>query len=176
MRVHINNHLTTMIKLNLTTLAHARVGQRQVVHIDVGDLEIGELHLAFLKGDLQFTRVAEGILVEGTLRAEVETTCTRCLETFFEPISIELEDLINLPGVALTPEHPVRLADGGWVDLSPLVRQYAWLELPINPVCSPDCQGICPDCGGNLNRGECTCEETEPIDPRWEALRPLLDD
>lgn len=165
-----------MIKLNLTTLAHAQVGRRQTVDIDVGDLEVGELHLAYLKGKLQFTRVAEGILVEGILHAEVEATCTRCLETFFEPIQIELEDIINLPGVALTSEHPVRLSDGGWVDLTPLIRQYAWLELPINPICSSDCQGICPDCGGNLNRGECVCEDTEPIDPRWEALRPLLEE
>ncbi|MGC9400295.1 MAG: YceD family protein [Anaerolineae bacterium] len=165
-----------MIKLNLTALAHARVGRRQIVDIDVGDLEVGELHLAYLKGELHLTRVAEGILAEGTLRAEVETTCTRCLEPFFEPISIELEDLINLPGVALTPECPVRIAEGGWVDLTPLIRQYAWLELPLNPLCSPDCQGLCPECGGNLNRDECVCQETEPIDPRWEALRPLLEE
>jgi uncharacterized protein len=165
-----------MIKLNLTTLAHAQVGRRQTVDIDVGDLEVGGLHLAYLKGELQFTRVAEGVLVEGSLHAEVEVTCTRCLETFFEPIQIELEDIINLPGVALTAEHPVRISDGGWVDLTPLIRQYAWLELPINPLCSSDCQGICPECGGNLNRGECVCEDTEPIDPRWEALRPLLEE
>ncbi len=165
-----------MIKLNLTTLAHAPIGRRQTVDIDVGDLEVGELHLAYLKGELQFTRVSEGILVEGSLHAEVEVTCTRCLETFFEPIQISLEDVIHLPGVSLTAEHPVRLADGGWVDLTPLIRQYAWLELPINPICSSDCKGLCPECGGNLKRGECVCEASESIDPRWEALRPLLEE
>jgi uncharacterized protein len=165
-----------MVRLNLTTLAHATVGRRQVVNIDVGDTEIGELHLAYLKGELQFTRVAGGILVEGRLHTEVETSCTRCLETFFEPIHIDLEDTIRLPGEEVTPEHPVRVAEGGWVNLDPLIRQYTWLELPINPVCSPNCEGLCPECGGNLNAGECVCEDTESIDPRWEALRPLLEE
>lgn len=163
-----------MIRLNLTTLAHANPGRKQAVNIEVEDSEIGKLQLACLRGELNFTRMAEDIFVEGTLYAEVKTTCARCLEHFFAPLEIKLADEITLPGAELTPEHPVRV-ESGWVDLTPLLFQYIWLELPNNPICSPACQGLCPQCGQNLNRGACTCEEgaaeEAAIDPRWEALR-----
>jgi uncharacterized protein len=129
-----------------------------------------------LQGTVHFTRVAEGILAEGELDAKAKAECTRCLTPFFEPITIELEDIISLPGAELTLERPVRVNDDGWVDLAPLVREYAWLGLPVSPVCRPDCLGICPVCGGNRNLGECDCEETESVDPRWEALRQLVDE
>jgi uncharacterized protein len=164
-----------MIKVNLSELVNAKVGHRDRVDLDLENLVVSDLHLGYLIGELSFIRVANGILVEGELEASVETECTRCLETFFKSIVIELEDIINLPGAELTQENPVRVADNGWVDLSPLIREYAWIDLPINPVCSPDCQGLCPVCGGNLNDGECTCTEREPIDPRWGVLRALLD-
>ena len=165
-----------MIRLNLTTLAHANPGRKQAVNIEVGDSAIGELQLACLRGELNFTRMAEDIFVEGTLYAEVKTTCARCLEHFFVPLEIKLADTIILPGAELTAEYPVRV-ENGWVDLTPLLLQYIWLELPNNPICSPECQGLCPHCGQNLNHGTCTCEEESAeeavIDPRWEALRQL---
>lgn len=162
-----------MIKVNLLALIHAKSGGRETVVLDTGKILVDNLDLVYLKGDLHFTRVAYGILVNGTLTTEVETECTRCLTTFYEPLVIELEDTISLSGADLTPERPVRVAEDGWVDLSPLVREYAWIELPVNPICSPNCKGICPDCGGNINLGECTCDDAAPIDPRWSALQAL---
>jgi len=75
----------------------------------------------------------------------------------------------------LSPERPVRVTEEGWVDLAPLVREYLWLGLPANPVCSPTCAGLCPRCGGNIDRGECSCGDKVPIDPRWAVLQTLLD-
>jgi len=165
-----------MIRLNLTTLAHAKPGFRQTVKIKLGAAEIGELSVACLRGELKFTRMADDILVEGALYAEVETTCARCLAEFVASLEIRLADEITLPGAELTPEHPVRV-ENGWVDLTPLLLQYIRLELPSNPICSPNCQGLCPHCGQNLNHGECDCaeeaSEEAAIDPRWQALRQL---
>lgn len=165
-----------MVNVNIESLAHAPIGRRHLVVLDLGSLNIGELHLAYLKGELEFTRVTDGILVEGVLETEVETACTRCLEPFFEPVPIELEDTIGLPGQELTSERPVRVGENGWANLDPLLREYIWLSLPLNPVCSTECPGLCPQCGGNLARGECVCPDEEPIDPRWEVLRSLLDE
>ncbi|MFZ5501209.1 MAG: YceD family protein, partial [Candidatus Micrarchaeota archaeon] len=149
---------------------------RDVVDLDLGRLKLDDLTLGHLKGELQFTRVADGVLVEGKLKATAEVECIRCLTPFFEPVVIDLEDTIGLPGTEITPERPVRIHEDGWADLSPLVREYAWLGLPVSPVCSPDCRGICPECGGNISLGECTCENNAPVDPRWAALRSLLDE
>jgi uncharacterized protein len=53
------------------------------------------------------------------------------------------------------------------------VRELALLDVPMRPLCRPDCQGLCMNCGQNLNEGDCGCEEEE-IDPRLEALRKFL--
>jgi len=164
-----------MIKVNLSSLVHADVGHRESIALDLGSLVFDDLILGYLKGKLNFTRVTYGILCEGVLNAEVEVECVRCLKEFYVPIVIELEDTIRLPGSDLTLEHPVRVTEDDWVDLAPLIREYVWLEIPSKPICSVDCKGICPDCGGNINLGECVCHERSPIDPRWAALRELLE-
>jgi len=164
-----------MIRVNLSRLTHVKPGPQETVDLNVGRLAVRDLELSYVRGTLRFTRISHGILVEGRLRAAVKAECTRCLTSFSVPITIELEDTISLPGAELTEERPVRVADDGWADLFPLVREYAWVELPVNPICSPDCKGICPECGGNRNLGECTCDQDGPIDPRWQALRALVE-
>ncbi|MGC9520520.1 MAG: YceD family protein [Anaerolineae bacterium] len=164
-----------MIRVNLSTLAHARVGKQESIDLDIDSVTVGDLDLSDLRGELHFTRVADGILVQGELDAKARAECSRCLAPISEPIEIELEDTIGLPDAELTPERPVRVDEDGWANLAPLIRQYAWLGLPPNPLCSPDCKGICPKCGGNRNLGECDCEDVVEIDPRWEALRALVD-
>ncbi len=161
-----------MILVDLLDLVHAKLGQRQTLPLNVGDSVIEDLHLEYLRGDLHLTRLAHGILAQGRLEALVETDCTRCLTPFFVPITLEIEDLISLPGAELTQERPVRVNEDGRANLAPLVREYAWLGMPLNPSCSATCEKLCAVCGGNVNLGECTCEA--PIDPRWEALRSLL--
>ncbi len=165
-----------MIKINLSSIVHAEVGHRESVDLDINSLILGDLVLGYLKGGLHFTRLAHGILCQGTLNAEIEVECTRCLTLFYAPILIELEDVLSPPGAALTPEQPVRVTEDGWVDLAPLVREYAWLGIPFKPICSAECKGICPECGGNINLGECVCDHEVSIDPRWEVLRTLLED
>lgn len=164
-----------MVRIRLSSLTNARVGSRESVGLDLGESSLEDLSLAYLKGVLNFTRVAKGILVEGTLKAAVETECTRCLELFFAPVVVELEGLIGLAGATLSPERPVRVAEEGWADLAPLIREHVWLALPFNPTCASDCAGLCVRCGGHINRGACSCSERGPIDPRWAALQSLLD-
>jgi uncharacterized protein len=56
------------------------------------------------------------------------------------------------------------------LDLSEAIRQYAIMALPMAPICRPDCAGLCPECGQNLNQGSCACRAIAR-DARWEALR-----
>ena len=165
-----------MIKIDLSPLVHAKNGARQVVDLNLDAITIEQLELNYLQGRLRFTRTDTGILVEGILDTEIATECTRCLTSFYEPVTFEPDNVISFPGAPLTLERPVRVTDNGWADISPVIREYIWMAFPSNPICSPRCQGICAKCGGNINLGECTCEGTEPIDPRWEVLRTLLDE
>jgi uncharacterized protein len=54
-----------------------------------------------------------------------------------------------------------------------VLRQALLLSLPMQPLCKPDCAGLCPICGQDLNQGPCDCVSVE-IDPRWEKLGLLL--
>ena len=55
------------------------------------------------------------------------------------------------------------------LDLTEVVRQDLWLNLPTSPACQPDCKGLCSHCGQNLNQGSCGCK-TQIADVRWAAL------
>jgi uncharacterized protein len=64
------------------------------------------------------------------------------------------------------------VADDGILDVAPLVRQEVILATPIGVLCRPDCAGLCPTCGRNLNDGPCDCDH-DAIDPRLAALKQL---
>ena len=118
--------------------------------------------------DVLLERVPEGIVVRGTLAAEWTAACSRCLEPVSGPISVhvdELFELVPLEGETYQLEEDV-------IDLEPMVRDALLLELPLAPLCSPDCEGLCATCGANRNLARCACVTTE-IDPRWAALRSL---
>jgi uncharacterized protein len=58
------------------------------------------------------------------------------------------------------------------IDLEQLMREQFYLALPMKPLCSDDCKGLCSMCGTNLNRGTCECKR-EFEDPRFAALKEL---
>jgi uncharacterized protein len=69
-------------------------------------------------------------------------------------------------------ESGLLVPDEGQINLEPLMREYALLEFPISPVCKPDCKGLCPVCGENLNQTDCV-HRPEPESP-FSALKVLL--
>ncbi len=139
-----------------------------------------------VKGHLRLTRVSEGVLVEGELCMVVEVACARCLE----PTSVVLEFEIceqfrpttELPGgppvmgpADADDADEATLIDAQHVlDITELVRQAALVSVPLHPLCRPDCAGLCPTCGKDLNTGPCECVP-EP-DPRWEELRSMIEE
>lgn len=137
-----------------------------------------------ITGNLKFTKIPQGILVAGKLKTEVEVNCSRCLEPFDQPVTIELEeefhptlDLHTGASLPVSDDHdPATLIDEKHIiDLSEVIRQALLLALPALSLCQEGCKGLCARCGKNLNEGPCDCP-TEEVDPRWEALRALLND
>lgn len=127
-----------------------------------------------------------GCLVRGTLRGEVSLPCTRCAEDArivinndfetFEPFPAGQEDEDTSPQERISlddipDEQVVRIKDGV-AQFNP--RALLWeefsLALPVNPLCRPDCKGLCPVCGHNRNKGDCSCA-AEEVDPRLAALK-----
>ncbi len=107
--------------------------------------------------------------VQGTLLQE----CRRCLEPVETVVEEELtmvftDEAVDDEAGGAYPFEPV----GEEFDLGEAVREE--VVLAVNPfvVCKPDCRGLCPRCGQDLNKGSCDCSLDEP-DPRWAALREL---
>jgi uncharacterized protein len=127
-------------------------------------------------GSLRAESVVEGILVTGRIRAGVGARCARCLRDLSSDVDVEVCELFAAPGSRDVPEDSYRIW-GTEMNLEPMVRDALTLALPLNPLCSRDCKGICSGCGTDLNVSDCVCVQEE-TDPRWaplEALRARLE-
>jgi uncharacterized protein len=118
--------------------------------------------------DVGLERVPEGIVVRGTVAATWTSGCSRCLEPVDGELSVHVDELFE----PVPLEGETYQLDDDVIDLEPLVRDALVLELPLAPLCDPDCAGLCATCGANRNLTSCECVTTE-IDPRWAALRSL---
>jgi DUF177 domain-containing protein len=116
----------------------------------------------------------------GTVTTSLELLCSRCLEPFTMTVDQPF-DLRYQPHAHNTGEGEREIEeddlttafyDDEVIDLGQLMREQFYLALPMKPLCSDACKGLCPSCGTNLNRDTCTCERTWD-DPRLAALRAL---
>ncbi len=123
--------------------------------------------------DLLAEAVVEGVLVSGTASVDYTGACMRCLDPVHGETGAEVMELFAYPESTTEEttesDEVFRLVDD-LADLEPIVRDALVLALPQAPLCSPDCPGLCVDCGrkwADLEPGH----THERIDPRWAALR-----
>ena len=93
--------------------------------------------------------------------------------TFLQDAPIVAVSSYTGQGIEELKQLIVKLVDGApEINLAGLLWEEFVLALPVRPLCKPDCKGLCPDCGKNLNEGSCSCVRDEG-DPRLAALRGL---
>ncbi len=122
--------------------------------------------------DLRFEAVVEGVLVTGTAELEAVGECVRCLTEVRMPIEVEVQELFVHDaglGAGYEDDEEVSVLSGDYVDLEPVLRDDVVLDLPFQPLCSPDCSGLCPTCGVRLDDHPGHHHDTG-ADPRWAAL------
>ncbi|GAA4592077.1 YceD family protein [Actinoplanes octamycinicus] len=128
-----------------------------------------------LELDLTLTSVSEGVYVSGTVRGSLQGECGRCLNEINESFEVSLGEMFAYEDSTTeetTDEDEVGRMQGDLIDLEPAVRDAVVLTLPPNPLCRPDCPGLCPDCGVHFD--DLPAEHShEEVDPRWAALRNL---
>jgi uncharacterized protein len=120
--------------------------------------------------------VTEGVYVSGTVHAALEGECARCLDPMHDEITVEIGELFAYPDSATdettdSDELP-RVVDE-YIDVEQTVRDAMITELPLAPLCRPDCPGLCVGCGekwADLEPGH----GHETLDPRWAALQDRL--
>ena len=123
--------------------------------------------------DVRLEAVTEGVYVSGTVSAPLSGECARCLEELTDELTVEIGELFAYPDSATdetTDEDELPRVVDEHVDVEQTVRDAVVLALPLAPLCTDDCAGLCPDCGGRrADLGPDHGHET--LDPRWAALR-----
>ena len=118
-----------------------------------------------VEGDVQYglyaQHVSEELIVRGSLSVPLGLRCTRCSE-FFSTTVTDSDFLRAYPASEDTDS----------VDITPDMREDLLLHIPSFPVCSEECKGLCAQCGVDLNKGACTCENGDQPNP-WSALDDL---
>lgn len=126
---------------------------------------------------------AEGIIeVEGDYQGILEYYCTRCLKDLREPLNGDVEARFYPPDrdisedVSDTDQADLFLGNYSpeeTVDAGRVVREDIVLNRPMRVLCDSDCQGLCPECGTNLNEEDCGHETGQTIDPRLSKLQEM---
>jgi uncharacterized protein len=138
-----------------------------------------------LRGDLfVFTEVlVEGeannvggkIYIRGSIEAKADLNCSCCLTSFTIPVASSFEETYYAIGSVEEGDldNTGRIYSGEQIDLRDVIIESLVLALPMKPVCHPDCKGLCPSCGCNLNTDHCDCGPQAP-DPRLAGLGEYL--
>ncbi len=120
------------------------------------------------------------IIVAGKLQADTDVACCRCLRPFRQKLDSDFEELFTMAPLQDKKLSPEELAletaneltvSGDYLYLKEFVRQLYFLSQVYNPLCKPDCRGLCAGCGVDLNKGACSCEGEANIDLRLQKLK-----
>jgi DUF177 domain-containing protein len=162
----------TGLRMNVSDLLH-RPGSSRAVHLEVpvAGLEGPSARVGgedLLSLDLRLESLAEGILASGRVGGRWSAACSRCLAPVTQGFDVGLTELFEHDPVE-DETYPLEHEE---IDLEQPVRDTVVLELPLIPLCRPDCLGLCPTCGIDRNETLCECPGT-PADVRWARLGEL---
>jgi DUF177 domain-containing protein len=130
------------------------------------------------KGQVSFAD--PGYYLKARLSYEQTLSCDRCLKPIAERSEPEVELMVVVERPrSIAGEHELKedelgvlTVEGEILETDPILLEQLQLNVPMKPLCRPDCQGLCPVCGADRNAGGCSCEEST-VDPRWAALAAL---
>ena len=148
--------------------------------IDYQDPKLRQVGPLKAQGKAELVTGALGeIRVSGRLVVLMEADCDRCLEPARFPIDSDFTLYYRPVDEGYGDEKEIDAGEaemgfyeGEGLELNEVLREFVLLSLPMQRVCSEDCNGICPECGQNRNQIECQCQ-AETVDDRWAALKQL---
>jgi uncharacterized protein len=116
---------------------------------------------------IHLSREGKQIKAKGNINTMVSLPCVKCLEPFDLKIDSDFDiilfpvELIEITNSSLNPEDMEYIFfDGDRIDLAKILMEQVNLFIPYKPLCSPNCKGLCPYCGINLNYESCLCEDS----------------
>jgi uncharacterized protein len=137
------------------------------VHVDLGDAVVaGDVGV-----EVDLASLTDGMVVRGRAAATARLICDRCLTSWSESLTVPIEQIYRLRPES---DDELPIEPGGWIELGDAVHDEVSLGLPRRPVCRPDCRGLCPTCGTDLNVDPCAGHDDESSSP-FSALKDLFE-
>jgi uncharacterized protein len=160
-------------RINVGFIINQEFGYSHEFPFDFEKIQVSdELALREFTGLASIGRTPQGLLVQGKFSGQTSLQCGRCLQDYEHSLYWDLTELYAFNSKSVTDSGLI-VPDDAQIDLAPLVREYALLEIPISPVCKPNCRGLCPECGQNLNEQDCGHRPAENMSP-FTVLKKLL--
>ena len=164
------------MELNVLHELRQSVGSIATLSLDEPIVQLEGETLRGLTGSLTLLRTDRGLLASFEGRASVREKCARCLaesdcavDIRFEEEFVPVIDANTGARISIAEDDDTfRIGPGFALDLGDALREYFLIAEPLKPLCRPDCAGLCPACGANLNEGVCGC--APGVDERWGAL------
>ena len=137
------------MKININNIPLEGLTLEEKVIPSVLDLETDSVKFSGpIKIRAEVSRVTNAVTVGLSLSGSILLICSRCLKEF----NVALKKIPRL-NYQVDKSEPI-------IDLDQDIKEEIILDYPINPLCNPDCKGLCPKCGKNLNEGGCSCAIT----------------
>ena len=159
-------------RLNVGFIIHEEVGYTYEFPFEFDKIKLGDdLELREFSGAVQVGRTPQGLLFTGKFSANTTLECVRCLKEFDHALAWDLTELYAFNEKSVS-DSGLMVPENAQIDLESLIREYAFLEVPISPICKPDCKGLCPVCGQDLNIADCGHRPEEDESP-FSVLKKL---
>jgi len=167
------------MKVNLSNLIN---GNDYQINLD-DTFEIDEIKTE--GNDIKFNKPVEihggvyntddDIFLQAKVSFEYITNCDRCLQSTIkeEVAMLDYKIKTEADGEELSEDELI-LEKGKVLDLKEPIISSIILSLPMKTICTDNCKGICPNCGADLNKGNCDCKDNN-IDPRLAKLKKLME-
>ncbi len=115
--------------------------------------------------EAELMRTDVGILVSATCASEQGRTCSLCLKPYTHKMQFSFDEefypVIDIATGRKLPERDtiedLLISETHHLDIADAVRQHLIMHEPQNPICKPDCAGLCPQCGADRNTVSCKC-------------------
>ncbi len=166
------------MEIRLEDFFNAQIDKEEIFKPAIVDKWLSDCDGFTNSGDIlskaHFIKRNTNIIMQASLNGNIKGICSRCLEEAVIPIDTEMT-IMFIPAnqqrkyledevVEITSDElDVEYYKGNSIEVDYLFRESLLLAIPFSPLCNESCKGLCPNCGGNLNRGECVCHKGNGI-------------
>ena len=162
-------------RLNVGFIVHQDAGYNREFPFEFKQIQIADdLDLHDFEGAAIIGRTPQGLIVQATFSAKLFIECVRCLNQYDHKLKWDFTELFAFNEKSVS-ESDLILPEDAHIDLQPLIREYALLEVPINPICKTTCNGLCAVCGQDLNISDCEHKDIIEDSP-FSKLKDLLEE